>query len=79
MNLPLIPLDKANHFIYGLVIFIACSSVLNVTIGLIICIIAAFGMELYDFKHKNKHTPDIMDAVYTCVGGIVGLIAHLII
>jgi hypothetical protein len=28
--------------------------------------------EYYDYKHKDKHTPDIWDWVATSLGGIVG-------
>ena len=74
MKLPLIPQDKANHFIYGLLIFTLISTLLNVMFGLGVCIVAAFAKELYDLQHKTIHTPDIYDALWTIAGGVTGVI-----
>ena len=78
MKLPLIPQDKANHFIYGLLIFTMISTILNVVFGLGVCIVAAFTKELYDLQHKQTHTPDIYDFIWTVAGGIVGLIVSFL-
>lgn len=78
MKLPLIPQDKANHFIYGLIIFTSISPILGVLFGLGICIVAAFMKELYDLQHKAIHTPDIYDAIWTIAGGVTGLIISLL-
>lgn len=79
MNLPLIPQDKANHFIYGLVIFMVVAILLTPVIGLGACTVAAFGKEVYDLQHKDRHTPDIYDAIWTIIGGTIGFIISLLL
>lgn len=74
MNLPMLPQDKANHMIYGLIIFTVTAILFDAVIGLGICSIAAFSKELYDLQHKDRHTPDIYDAIWTIVGGMLGFI-----
>ena len=71
-NLPLIPSDKANHFIYGLMIFTLCSIPFGWIVGIISCSIFGIGKEIYD-EYNPNHTPDVMDAIYTIAGGVVGL------
>lgn len=48
MKLQLIPQDKANHFIYGFVIFILSSIMLSNLISLGIVFIFAIGKEIRD-------------------------------
>ena len=36
-------------------------------------LVVAFGKEVYDYFHPNKHTCDGMDAIATIVGGFVML------
>lgn len=59
--------DKLEHFILGAVV--AFSPIYP----LLAVIIVAFGKELYDYYHKDKHTCDAMDAIATIVGGLVVL------
>lgn len=79
MNLPMIPQDKANHMIYGLVIFTVPAVLFTALVGLGVCVIAAFSKELYDLQHKDSHTPDIYDAIWTIAGGAFGFIISLLL
>lgn len=78
MKLPMLPQDKANHFIYGLIIFAIVSMLSNVVIGLGVCTMAAFAKELYDLQHVDKHTPDIYDAIWTVMGGVIGFVVSFL-
>jgi hypothetical protein len=40
-------------------------------------VVAAVGKEVYDWFHRDRHTPDVWDAVVTVIGGVVGLICGL--
>jgi len=64
----MIPLDKQAHFLLGYSAFSTFLPTspwlaLSITTGL------ALGKEIYDFFHKDKHTPDIWDAFATLSGG----------
>lgn len=87
MKLPKIPYDKALHLIYGLVIFIVTYFITNLLIpfpfisvlcGFGMVFIIGFGKEIYDHQNKDRHTSDIVDAMYTIVGGLLGFIVYLI-
>lgn len=75
--LPVIPQDKANHIVYGSVIFAAAYALftfaglpaLPIAAGAVV--LAAVGKEVWDRIHCDKHTPDLMDAVATMVGGAI--------
>jgi hypothetical protein len=74
MNLLLkLPHDKALHIIAG-VLFYAAFHFLSPMIGMAAVVIAAVGKEVYDYMHKDKHTPDAWDAIATIGGGCVGFI-----
>ena len=69
MNPPLIPHDKANHFIYGFVIFVLSNLVLNEWISLSIVCLFAFGKEIYnEWKYGGF---DIYDAVWTIAPALI--------
>ena len=69
MKLPLIPHDKANHFIYGFAIFVLSNLVLNEWISLLIVCFFAFGKEIYDeWKYGGF---DIYDAVWTIAPALI--------
>lgn len=76
MKLPMLKQDKANHLIYGLLIFSTIYPIFGLLIASIICSLFAFGKEVYDYMNKDKHTPDLKDALITIVGG---LLAYIII
>lgn len=78
MNMPLIAQDKANHFIYGLVIFIIVSFVLGVTYGLAATAVIGAAKEIYD-KVSGKGNPEILDFLFTFAGGAAGYICTLIV
>lgn len=75
--LPLIPQDKANHIVYGAVIFAAAYALftfaglpaLPIAAGMVV--IAAVAKEMWDRAHKETHTPDPLDALATIAGGVV--------
>jgi len=66
-----IALDKQAHFLSGAVIAFAlyCAG-----LGPLVCIfayiLAGVLKEIYNYKHKNNHTPDIWDALATILGGV---------
>lgn len=66
-----IPHDKALHFIAGVLIF-AVAHFGGIWVGVAAVTVAAVGKEIYDWFHRDKHTPDIWDAVATVLGGVVG-------
>lgn len=83
MNLPQLPADKANHFLYGCAIavagaFAALQAGLDPRMGAIAAA-AGFGVgkEVYD-KVSKKGTPDVVDAVVTAAGAapvVLGFLA----
>ena len=69
MKLPLIPHDKANHFIYGFTIFVLSNLVLNEWTSLAIVCLFAFGKEIYDeWKYGGF---DIYDAIWTIAPALI--------
>ena len=71
MTIP--PQDKLAHFAVGVLIYAAAHFVSPI-IGLAAVAVAAVGKEIYDWFHRDKHTPDVWDAVATMLGGLTGLI-----
>lgn len=72
-KLPLIPGDKANHFIYGLMIFAICYLLLGALFSGIICVIVASGKEVYDSYHPD-HEASWLDIVWTLLGSLTAAI-----
>ena len=69
MKLPTIPHDKANHFIYGFVIFVLSNLVLNEWTSLAVVCLFAFGKEIYDeWKYGGF---DIYDANWTIAPALI--------
>ena len=61
MNLPLIPLDKANHFAYGFLIFIISQLFFNDYYSFGIVVLFALCKEVKDqFKYKGFDYKDIL-------------------
>lgn len=79
MKLPIIPQDKANHILYGLIIFFITALITNIWIGLITATLFGVGKEIYDFFNKDRHTSDIWDAMATIIGGIGGILIVLLL
>ena len=70
MKLPVIPLDKANHALYGAVIASVGSLLAGPILGLVACLFAAIGKELYDMTTgRGEHSP--VDALATLGGGLL--------
>jgi hypothetical protein len=68
-----VPADKQMHFIGGLVI----AALLTPFIGaysIVVVAIVALLKEIYDYLHKDIHTPDFWDWVATVLGGLVGFV-----
>jgi hypothetical protein len=74
MNLPQLPQDKANHLIYGLVIFILVHFFFGVSAGLLAGTVAAVAKEVYD-KVSGKGNPELLDALATIAGAVLGALA----
>ncbi len=71
-----IPADKVGHALIGVLLYAAFHFV-HPAVGIAVVVTAAVAKEVYDYMHRDKHTPEIMDAVATIVGGIVGFICSL--
>jgi len=71
-----IPQDKLLHFIVGLFVYMAFHFI-HPVVGLIAGLVIGIGKECYDHFHKNKHTPDLDDALATLFGACIGYICGL--
>ncbi len=71
-----LPHDKALHIIVGVLAYMAFHFVSPV-VGLAAAAVAAVGKEIYDYMNRDRHTPDLWDAVATMAGGIAGWICGL--
>ena len=69
--------DKVSHFLAGAAITAIVTLYTGVPLwGVLACIIAGVGKELYDLTGRG--TPDIMDAVATVLGAVV-ILPYIII
>ena len=79
MKLPLIPLDKANHFIYGFFIYILSNLVFIDNYSLLIVFAFALVKEIKD--EIVYHGFDIKDLLITLLPGfiltLINLISHI--
>ena len=69
MKLPLIPLDKANHIIYGLVIYIMANLFVENILAFGAVVLFGAGKELYDYKSYGKF--DVLDLLATISGALL--------
>lgn len=73
----MIPHDKSLHALVGAVIFSASYSLFHLAalpsleIAAAAVLLAAIGKEVYDYINRDRHTPDLMDAVATVAGGAI--------
>ena len=86
--MPQLPADKANHFFYGTLIFLAALAILrrpDVAYGLVV--FAAVGKEALDKLSNMRavkaglmptHGVEFLDALATCAGGAVPLLARML-
>jgi hypothetical protein len=65
----LIPVDKANHFIAGTLIYCLASLILTPAAALIPVVVIGAGKEMYD-KYSKKGTPDLVDFIFTVLGAL---------
>lgn len=68
IKIPIIPLDKANHFITGAILGGVLSLVLPFWLTIGVVTVAAIAKELYDWNGYGK--PEVMDAVASILGGL---------
>lgn len=68
-----VPADKQMHFLCGLVIAALLTSFIGAYSILVVAIIAIV-KEIYDYVHKDIHTPDFLDWVVTVLGGLIGFV-----
>ena len=82
--MPQLPADKANHAIYGALIFLLALAILrrpDVAYGLVVA--AAVGKEALDWLSNQRserptHGVEWFDALATCAGGAVPLLARML-
>jgi len=95
MNLPVIPQDKANHIVYGAVIFCLVFALAHrfvpayqLYVAIAWVVMAAFGKEVVDHLanlHAQQaglpapHGVELMDAVATCAGGVLAALPLIIL
>jgi hypothetical protein len=72
-----LPADKANHFIYGVGLFIVLAFICDPLFAVVLVAVVATVKELYDGITKTG-TPDAWDAVATAAGGVAGYLCTFI-
>jgi hypothetical protein len=77
MNKFLIPVDKANHFIYGYLIFCLSQIFFITSVSALIVFAIAGGKELVWDKYLQKGTPDWNDFAFTIAGPIPTILLEL--
>ena len=76
MKLPIIPIDKANHFIYGFLIYTLANLLLSDLYSLLIVYLFALGKEIKDvFVYSGF---DIKDLLTTLLPGVILTLTNLI-
>ncbi|OYW91411.1 MAG: hypothetical protein B7Z23_08210 [Pseudomonadales bacterium 32-61-5] len=76
MNLPQLPQDKANHFVYGSLICLAALIAAPPLLALALAAAAGLGKEIYD-RLSRSGEPSIPDAVATIAGATSVFLATL--
>lgn len=66
-----IPADKVSHFAVGVLLYGALLPFIGYRYALASVVIVGFLKEVYDTINKDKHTPDVWDALATSFGGAV--------
>ena len=69
MKLPLIPQDKANHAIYGALVYFILQFALSPVFALLGVAFFAATKEIYDFVSKSG-TPESLDFLVTISGAL---------
>lgn len=81
MKLPLIPQDKANHFVYGAILYLLFSIVLSPVNSLVFTSLIAIGKEMFD-RISKRGNAEALDFLWTLMGAFVvymGGFTHAII
>lgn len=82
-----IKVDKLLHFIAGYVIAHFTTAVISAVYqpsykgciaGLVLAVVAGMVKEIYDEFNKETQTPEFMDFIYTCLGGVLSSAISLI-
>lgn len=68
-----IPTDKVAHFASGVICYAVVLPIFGEWPALMIVALSAASKEVYDYLHRDIHTPDVLDAVATTLGGALGL------
>jgi hypothetical protein len=68
-----VPCDKQMHFLSGFIIAAVLTPFIGAYSILVVAVIALL-KEIYDYLHKDIHTPDFLDWVATVLGGLVGFV-----
>jgi hypothetical protein len=76
MKLPIIPQDKANHFIYGFIIYILSNLFLNAYASFSIVYLFALGKECYDEYYYKGF--DVKDLIVTIIPAIILILKDVI-
>jgi hypothetical protein len=69
--MPQLPQDKANHFIYGLAIFLVVGFAIDAVAGAGAAALFGAAKEVYD-RVSKKGCPEAMDFLATAAGGVAG-------
>jgi hypothetical protein len=69
--MPQLPQDKANHFIYGLAIFLVVGFAIDAVAGVGAAALFGAAKEVYD-RVSKKGCPEAMDFLATAAGGVAG-------
>lgn len=70
----MIPLDKQAHFFSGYALSLTVALIFGAQCGALVAIGAGVAKEVYDYFHKEFHTPDVYDFLATALGGIVAAV-----
>ena len=77
IKLPIVPQDKAWHFLGGQLVALA-GLPFGLWTSVVIVLFMAVGKEVYDQEHPQTHSCEVLDAVATLSGGIpIWLVAWL--
>lgn len=66
--MPILPADKANHFVYGSVLA-GVGSLHSLLAGAALCAAFAIGKEIYD-RVSKRGNPEVADAIATLAGAV---------
>lgn len=73
--------DKLAHFAVGMMLTLFLATLFPLIYAAIASMGVAAGKEIYDYHHQDKHTPDVMDLLWTLAGilyvaVLLALMAH---